>query len=52
MNDLVALNLEMIVTIVDGGIGEDVIDYSKKLAHQVERSYMDEAQVSMTQVNF
>ena len=31
MNDLVALNLEMIVTIVDGGIGEDVIDYSKKV---------------------
>ena len=30
MNDLVALNLEMIVTIVDNGIGEDVIDYSKK----------------------
>ena len=29
MKDLVALNLHMIVTIVDGGIGEDVIDYSK-----------------------
>ncbi len=26
MKDLVALNLHMIVTIVDGGIGEDVID--------------------------
>ena len=28
MKDLVALNLHMIVTIVDGGIGEDVIDLS------------------------
>ncbi|RCT64804.1 P-II family nitrogen regulator, partial [Enterococcus faecium] len=30
MKDLVALNLHMIVTIVDGGMGEDVIDFSKE----------------------
>ncbi|EME7101953.1 P-II family nitrogen regulator [Enterococcus faecium] len=30
MKDLVALNLHMIVTIVDGGTGEDVIDFSKE----------------------
>ncbi len=30
MDKPVALNLEMIVTIVDRGIGEDVIDYSKE----------------------
>ena len=30
MKDLVALNLHMIVTTVDGGMGEDVIDFSKE----------------------
>lgn len=30
MKDLVALNLHMIVTIVDGGTGEDVTDFSKE----------------------
>lgn len=29
MQEPVALNLNMIVTIVDGGIGQEVIDYSK-----------------------
>ena len=46
MKDLVALNLHMIVTIVDGGMGEDVIDFSK------ERSYMEEVLVYMIQGNF
>lgn len=51
MNDLVALNLEMIVTIVDGGIGEDVIDYSKKAGASGGRFYMDVVLESMTQEN-
>ena len=36
MKDLVALNLHMIVTIVDGGMGEDVIavSYTHLRAHE------------------
>lgn len=52
MKDLVALNLHMIVTIVDGGMGEDVIDFSKKQVQQAERSYMEEVLVYMIQGNF
>ncbi len=52
MKDLVALNLHMIVTIVDGGMGEDVIDFSKEAGAAGGTILHGRGSVYMIQGNF